>query len=126
MRQQAARGYLESVRRRPLVSGRATVAAVGVGEPAEVILDHAARQDVDLIVMATHGRSGFRRWMLGSTAEKIVHAAPNPLCWFALVQIESRSGAAVATGAGTAHVRSALERKTRHTGEAIDRPLPRA
>jgi nucleotide-binding universal stress UspA family protein len=49
------------------------------GFPAEAIIDEAARRHVDLIVMATHGYSGLRRWALGSVADKVVHAATTPL-----------------------------------------------
>jgi nucleotide-binding universal stress UspA family protein len=54
----------------PLVTG---------GEPAEVIVETAAQQHVDLIVMATHGYSGIKRWALGSVADKVAHAARTPL-----------------------------------------------
>ena len=43
------------------------------GSPATTILDYAESQDVDLIVMATHGRTGLRRWMFGSVTEKVLH-----------------------------------------------------
>jgi nucleotide-binding universal stress UspA family protein len=49
------------------------------GYPAEVIVDEAARQHADLIVMATHGYSGLRRWALGSVANRVLHASPIPL-----------------------------------------------
>ena len=49
------------------------------GFPAEAIIDVAARRQVDLIVMATHGYSGLRRWALGSVADKVLHAATTPL-----------------------------------------------
>ncbi|MGQ9548304.1 MAG: universal stress protein [Roseiflexus sp.] len=50
-----------------------------IGYPAEVIIDEAREMDVDLIVMATHGYSGLRRWALGSVADKVLHATPTPL-----------------------------------------------
>jgi nucleotide-binding universal stress UspA family protein len=49
------------------------------GFPAEAIIDEAARRQVDLIVMATHGYSGLKRWALGSVADKMLHASPTPL-----------------------------------------------
>lgn len=42
----------------------------------EAILTYAEEQDVDLIVMGTHGRRGLRRFMLGSVAEEVVRHAP--------------------------------------------------
>ncbi len=52
---------------------------VEVGNPAEVILGRAAAEAETLIAMATHGRSGIRRWLLGSVAGKVLHAAADPL-----------------------------------------------
>jgi len=49
------------------------------GFPAEMIVDLAQQREADLIVMATHGASGLRRWALGSVADKVLHAAPMPL-----------------------------------------------
>jgi nucleotide-binding universal stress UspA family protein len=40
--------------------------------PAEGILETAETQEVDLIVMSTHGRSGLTRWALGSVADKVM------------------------------------------------------
>jgi nucleotide-binding universal stress UspA family protein len=49
------------------------------GHAAEVLVDEAARHSADLIVMATHGYSGIKRWALGSVAEKLLHASSTPL-----------------------------------------------
>lgn len=49
------------------------------GMPAETIVDEAIDRSVDLIVMATHGASGLRRWALGSVADKVLHASTTPL-----------------------------------------------
>jgi nucleotide-binding universal stress UspA family protein len=49
------------------------------GYPAETIVDAAIERQADLIVMATHGYSGLRRWTLGSVADKVLHASPVPL-----------------------------------------------
>lgn len=49
------------------------------GHAAEVIVDEAEQREVDLIVMATHGYSGLRRWALGSVADKVLHATTTPL-----------------------------------------------
>jgi len=46
--------------------------------PAAQTIGEAARPD-DLIVMTSHGRSGFRRWLIGSVAEKLVRTAPCPV-----------------------------------------------
>jgi nucleotide-binding universal stress UspA family protein len=49
------------------------------GDAASVIVDTAVAEDVDLIVMSTHGRSGFSRWMLGSVTERVLRHAPCPV-----------------------------------------------
>lgn len=56
-----------------------TKCAVEIGKPAEVIVDRAATDARMLIAMTTHGRSGINRWLLGSVADKVLHAAANPL-----------------------------------------------
>ena len=52
---------------------------VEVGNPPEVIVDKAAASRDTLIAVATHGRSGVKRWFLGSVADKVLHAASNDL-----------------------------------------------
>ena len=52
---------------------------VGKGKAAEVIVESAAKEKSTLIAMATHGRSGLNRWLVGSVAEKVLRAAANPL-----------------------------------------------
>jgi nucleotide-binding universal stress UspA family protein len=49
------------------------------GHTAEAIIDEAARQSVNLVVIATHGYSGLKRWALGSVTDKVLHAATTPL-----------------------------------------------
>ncbi len=49
------------------------------GKPADVIIERAALEPGTLIAMATHGRSGVDRWMLGSVAEKVLRGSRNPL-----------------------------------------------
>ncbi len=46
-----------------------------LGNAAEVITDKAAAYPGTLIAMSTHGRSSVQRWLLGSTADKVLHAA---------------------------------------------------
>lgn len=47
--------------------------------PAEAIVDFAADSGVSLIVMASHGRSGVSRWLLGSVADKVLQTSPVPV-----------------------------------------------
>ena len=50
-----------------------------VGYPAEEILRYSEENAVDLILVASHGRSGPKRWVLGSVAGKILNAANIPV-----------------------------------------------
>lgn len=50
-----------------------------VGSPASEILRYIEKQKVDLVVMSTHGRTGFGRWILGSVADKVLHSVEIPL-----------------------------------------------
>ena len=52
---------------------------VDVGRPAHQILAHAAALPADLIVMGTHGSSGFEHLVLGSVTEKVLRKAPCPV-----------------------------------------------
>ena len=70
--------------------------SVEIGRPAEVIVDRAAAQAGTLIAMTTHGRSGITRWLLGSVAEKVLHAATNHLLLVrATERTKSREAAAL-------------------------------
>lgn len=48
---------------------------VRVGEPAEEILAAALEHKVDVVVVGSSGKRGFQRWLLGSTAEKVVRGS---------------------------------------------------
>jgi nucleotide-binding universal stress UspA family protein len=49
------------------------------GTPARAILLFAQLQSVDLLVMCSHGTTGFKRWLLGGVAEKVAHYATFPV-----------------------------------------------
>ena len=53
---------------------------LAMGHPAEEILECAVTHDIDLILMATHGRSGIKRWALGSVADKVLRVSKVPVC----------------------------------------------
>ena len=50
-----------------------------MGDPADVIVEVAAKLPADLIVMVTHGRRGLARLVEGSIAEKVLRSAPCPV-----------------------------------------------
>jgi len=49
------------------------------GNPADAIVERATAINAQMIVLGTHGRSGFRRFLLGSTAERVVRTATVPV-----------------------------------------------
>ena len=55
------------------------VAALERGSPAERIVRYARAHGIGLIVLSTHGRTGFTRALLGSVAERVVRTAPCPV-----------------------------------------------
>jgi len=61
-----------------IAADEATLAAEA-GETVATIVDRALSTSADLLVMGTHGRSGFDRWILGSVTEKVLHKAPCPI-----------------------------------------------
>jgi nucleotide-binding universal stress UspA family protein len=52
---------------------------VKIGTPAEVIIEFAREKNIDIIIMATHGRTGISRFMIGSVAEKTIRQSTIPL-----------------------------------------------
>jgi nucleotide-binding universal stress UspA family protein len=61
------------------LAGVKVTCAVSRGKPSDAIIESAAAEKGTLIAMATHGRSGLNRWMLGSVAEKVLRGSDNPL-----------------------------------------------
>jgi nucleotide-binding universal stress UspA family protein len=53
--------------------------AVLLGHPAEEIIEYATGQNIDLIVMCSHGRSGVGRWVFGSVTEKVLRGSQTPI-----------------------------------------------
>jgi nucleotide-binding universal stress UspA family protein len=65
--------YLEKISR--TFAGASVQYAVEKGKAEDAIIINAAADNRTLITMASHGRSGVGRWLLGSVAEKVVHGA---------------------------------------------------
>ncbi len=53
--------------------------ALLTGLPADTLADYATKNGVDLILIATHGRSGISRWVWGSVADRILRSACVPV-----------------------------------------------
>lgn len=73
----ASREYLEDVKVR-FPRSNTEVSAV-LGYPREEISQIATSEQAEVIVMASHGRSGPARWLLGSVAEAVLRLAPCPV-----------------------------------------------
>lgn len=71
-----AQAYLNRVAASLPASGATVVTRTVPGSPADAIVQYAEENGVDLIVMSSHGRTGSRRWVYGSVAEKVLHHAP--------------------------------------------------
>lgn len=80
IRREEAKDYVQDIAERLRESGvRASGIAVTGGGVAETLLDLARPDRVSLMAVATHGRGGARRFVLGSVADKLVRAAEVPL-----------------------------------------------
>ena len=75
----AAGSYLNKIKERLSEKGIVVYPEVRIGSPADKIIDFAKEKGIDLIAMSTHGRSGFSRWVFGSVADKVLHAAETPV-----------------------------------------------
>ncbi|MDE0207537.1 MAG: universal stress protein [Candidatus Tectomicrobia bacterium] len=74
-----AEAQINRRRQRAKGAGMRASAIVEPGMPATRIIEVAWDQDVDLIVMGTHGRSGLHRILLGSVAERVVGLSHCPV-----------------------------------------------
>jgi len=77
--QEAARRGILNLPPSDLGDGISVVREVISGVPFLEIVRYAREQDVDMIVIGTHGRSGLAHVLMGSVAEKIVRKAPCPV-----------------------------------------------
>ena len=75
----AAKDYLVKVAGRLEKKGLAPTVTVLVGNVAEELVKFADEEKADLIVMASHGRSGISHWAIGSVAEKVFRATDVPV-----------------------------------------------
>jgi nucleotide-binding universal stress UspA family protein len=78
----AERSLGDVVERLPPGLGPVEVRVAEHASPAEGIIDEARKGGVDLIAMATHGRGGIARLLLGSVAERVVRSSPVPVLVF--------------------------------------------
>ncbi|RLA10821.1 MAG: universal stress protein [Gammaproteobacteria bacterium] len=74
-----AQKRLEEICQKHIADGVETSYQICFGNPYDEIIGLANSKQVDLIVMATHGHSGLRHLLIGSTTEKVVRAATCPV-----------------------------------------------
>jgi nucleotide-binding universal stress UspA family protein len=74
-----AASYLRRLEKEIAADGIAVRTAVVIGEAAPEIVRFAEHYEVDLVALATHGRSGLQRWLHGSVADAVLHTITRPL-----------------------------------------------
>ncbi|MFP4499091.1 MAG: universal stress protein [Vulcanimicrobiota bacterium] len=74
-----AKKKLDEVRKKYVTNKNKTIAVVVQGDTAKEIVEKADEADVDLIIIATHGHSGWGRFIFGSVAEKVIRLATRPV-----------------------------------------------
>jgi nucleotide-binding universal stress UspA family protein len=79
MRKSAAAEYLEGVVSRLKREGVEFETEVLVGRVADSLADYTETKGVDLILIATHGRSGISRWVWGSIADRVLRFSRVPV-----------------------------------------------
>ena len=74
-----AKDYLNQVAARIKQEGTTIQTEVLMGVVTESLIDYVGKRDIELIFIATHGRSGVTRWVRGSVADKILRSANVPV-----------------------------------------------
>jgi nucleotide-binding universal stress UspA family protein len=77
--EKVAREYLDEVAGRFNLDGIKVQKQLLTGKAAESIAEYATKNDVELIAIATHGRSGVSRWAWGSVADRVLRSACVPV-----------------------------------------------
>lgn len=78
MRKSEADAYLDAVVERVRDAGLKAEAVLAQGRPAERIISYAREEDVDLIVISSHGDSGLSPWNISSVVQKVILRAYTP------------------------------------------------
>ena len=82
--------YLQKTQQTLKVAGVNAAVAVLDGDVASEIITFAEQKGFDLIAMATHGRSGIGRFIMGSIAEKVVRSAIKPVLLIRAIPVVAR------------------------------------
>lgn len=90
-RRQEAEAYLTTICQQLQNEGLQTACHLYGGTPGNMLLDLLASESIDLIIMTTHGLSGYSRWVYGSVAGKVLHHASCPLLLIRSVEVQNYS-----------------------------------
>jgi nucleotide-binding universal stress UspA family protein len=90
----AVRTYLTRMEELLEDQGITATVVARAGEAAEEVIRYAGEEPIDLIAMATHGRSGIQRWALGSVSDKVLHHTPVPVLLYRPREIGGEEGQA--------------------------------
>jgi nucleotide-binding universal stress UspA family protein len=74
-----AKAYLEGLAVQLQQAGITVTTVLREGAADEHIVAYAKEQEIDLIVMSTHGHSGFKRFFLGSVTDRVIRAGQTPV-----------------------------------------------
>ncbi len=77
--EQAAKEDIAHLIRETISAGVLVEQVMAFGLPSECIVQQAKKDDVDIIILGTHGRSGLSRLLMGSTAENVIRHATCPI-----------------------------------------------
>jgi len=69
--------YLEGIAANLKVKGEVDCVVLQ-GKPASALISYTASHEIDMVILATHGRSGISRWVIGSVAERLMHSIEVP------------------------------------------------
>ena len=79
IRENAQHDMTEFLGQIQLPSGLSTSSRLISGEPASALLEELKKGEHDLVILSTHGRTGFAHLILGSIAERLVRMSPVPV-----------------------------------------------
>lgn len=77
--EQGVQSYLDAIARELTGAGITVQTELSRLDPADAIVEYAEKHEVDLITIATHGRSGIGRWLLGSVTQKVLQGSTAPV-----------------------------------------------
>ncbi|PZC46869.1 MAG: Nucleotide-binding universal stress protein, UspA family [Chloroflexi bacterium] len=71
--------YMKGVEDNLRSSGIEATSTTQLGNPADVIAEHAAKEPNTLVAMSTHGRTGMTRWVMGSVTDRVIQMVDQPM-----------------------------------------------